>query len=114
MITAATVLMPGMPVKFPSPRSGRVVPGRVRSDRGTYASVEWDEDGAGLATCMYKGLITCPESEHAESPSTVEFRQLSLSGRRWRICARRRKALSTSNRRTSGAIRRSCCCRWRR
>ena len=83
MITTATRLTPGTPVEFPSPRSGREVTGRVRSDRGTYASVEWDEDGAGLATCMYKGLITCPGLADAATDrptAPVEFRQLALFG----------------------------------
>jgi len=82
MITAATILAPGTAVAFPSPRTGARVAGRVRSDQKTYASVEWEEEGGGWATCMFKGSITSPGvadvAQEQPAVARVECRQLSL------------------------------------
>jgi hypothetical protein len=72
MILAAAPITPGTAITFPSPRSGREVSGQVREDRGTYAAVIWDEDGAKLATCMYKGFITMP-GQVQETPTMSDI-----------------------------------------
>ena len=75
-MTAAAILAAGTAINFPSPRSGREVSGYVRGDHGTYAAVAWDEDGAKLATCMYKGFITMP----GQVPETPTISDIPATG----------------------------------